>query len=103
MWLRLRAIMQKRTLSPLSADMEFRSATNMGLSLPSGVMLLRPLAFAWKVPSMTCVLSASLYDESETFTRKSSHAMSSMMSMASIFMGWVSSLRLRKRSLKETV
>ena len=87
MWLLRLAIIQKRTRSPVMAYMEFRSATKIGLSLPSGIMELRPLVLAWNTPSITCVFSASLYEESVTFTRKSSHAISSRVSMASIFSG----------------
>ena len=102
MWLRRRAIIDTLTRSPVSADMELRSDTKMGLSLPSGINEFLPFDFLTNRPSCTCPLVLSLYELSLTLVMASSHDISSMMSMASIFNGcvlrrseWNISLRVR--------
>ena len=102
-WFLRRAMHEKRTRSPLSAHIELRSATKIGLSLPSGVMVFLPLVLRRKTPSCTCPFWLSWYELSDTFVMKSSHAISSIMSMASIFSGCVSRCRLLKISLKDIV
>ena len=88
-WLRRRARNCTRTRSPVSADMELRSETKIGVPPSSGRKVFLPLALRWNVPSCTCPFVLSRYAYSPSLARKSFHAMSSMMSRASIFIGWV--------------
>ena len=98
-----RAIYDTFTLSPSIADIELRSATNTGVPPSLGMNELRPLALRRNVPSCTCVFMFRRYEFSLTFERKSSHAISSITSMASILRGWVSNLRALKICLNENV
>ena len=54
MWFLRRAMMVNCTLSPVRANMELRSATNIGAAPSSGTMVFLPFALRWKVPSCTC-------------------------------------------------
>ena len=98
-----RAIMVTLTRSPFSANSELRSATNTGLSEPSGINEFLPLALRMNVPSVTCPCKFRRYFPSPSFARKSSQVMSSRMSMASIFTGCCSMLSFLKICLYEYV
>ena len=68
-WLVRRAMKLTLTLSPLSAPMELRSATKMGLPPSAGKKEFLPLSFLTNVPSCTCPLVLSLYELSDVLTR----------------------------------
>lgn len=69
MWLARRAMNATLTRSPVSADIELRSATNTGLPPSSGVNEFLPLDFLVNTPSCTCVLVLSLYENSPDLAR----------------------------------
>ena len=54
MWCRRRAMTDTLTLSPVSAHMELRSATNIGALPSSGMNVFFPFCLRWNVPSCTC-------------------------------------------------
>ena len=69
MWFSRRAIMVTFTRSPLRANIELRSATNTGLSVPSARNEFLPLVLRMNVPSSTCPCVFSRYWLSATFCR----------------------------------
>ena len=99
-WFLRRAMRVNCTLSPVRANMEFLSATKIGAAPSSGMTVFLPFGLRWKVPSCTCPFMFSWYALSPFLTRKSSHAISSITSTASIFAGCVSSLSALNISLK---
>ncbi len=96
-WSLRRAMTDTRTLSPFMANRELRSVTSKALPPSSGRNELRPLGRRMNVPSQDWEpFCRRRHDVAESRTMKSSHSISSITSIASIFWGWVENFSSRK-------